>query len=93
MPLAEPRVRVPPGVEAKFDSGITGAVFSDSGLLAAALGDGTVQRIGPRGIVGATQAHDGAVLCLALDIDGRSFITGGDDGGWSERQKTAASRN
>ena len=80
MSLAEPRVRVPPGIEAKFDAGITGAVFSDSGLLAAALGDGAVQFIGPNGNVEMVQAHDGAALCLALDLDGRSFLTGGDDG-------------
>ena len=24
--------------------------------------------------------HEGAVLCLALDVDGGSFVTGGDDG-------------
>lgn len=80
MSLAEPRVRVPPAIEKKFDAGITGAVFSDSGLLAAALGDGTVQLIGPTGSVETVQAHDGAALCLALDIDGRGFVTGGDDG-------------
>jgi WD40 repeat protein len=80
MSLAEPRVRIPPGIESKFDAGITGAVFSDSGLLAAALGDGTVQLIGPEGSVETVQAHDGAALCLALDIDGRGFVTGGDDG-------------
>jgi WD40 repeat protein len=80
MSLAEPRVRVPTGIETKFDAGITGAVFSDSGLLAAALGDGTVQLIGPNGSVETVQAHDGAALCLTLDIDGRCFVTGGDDG-------------
>jgi WD40 repeat protein len=63
-----------------FDAGVTGAVFSESGLLAAALGDGAVQLIAPSGTVETVQAHDGAVLCLALDLDGRSFVTGGDDG-------------
>ena len=80
MPLAEPPVRIPPCIETSFDAGVTGAVFSASGLLAAALGDGTVQRIGAGGIAGTTQVHDGAILCLALDIGGRGFITGGDDG-------------
>ena len=80
MSLAEPRVQVPPGIELEFDAGITGAVFSDSGLLAAALGDGTIQLIGSNGSVETVQAHDGAALCLALDIDGRCFVTGGDDG-------------
>lgn len=63
-----------------FDAGVTGAVFSKAGLLAAALGDGTVQLIGQSGDKKAVQAHDGAALCLALDIDGRSFVSGGDDG-------------
>ena len=80
MSLAEPPVRVPPCVATTFDAGVTGIVFSASGLLAAALGDGAVQRIGPSGIVGTTQVHDGAILCLVLDIGGRGFITGGDDG-------------
>ena len=80
MPLAEPRVRVPPGVETGFDAGIHGVVFSDSGLLAASLGDGTVQLVGPDHGVREVQAHDGAILCAALDMDGQGFVTGGDDG-------------
>jgi len=80
MPLAEPPVRVPPSVEVTFGAGITGAVFSESGLLAAAVGDGTLQLVGLGGDTRTVQAHDGAVLCLARDIDGRGFVTGGDDG-------------
>jgi WD40 repeat protein len=80
MPVAEHRVRVPPGIETVFDAGVTGAIFSAGGLLAVALGDGTVQLIGPDEDVRAVQAHDGAALCLALDIDGLGFVTGGDDG-------------
>ncbi len=80
MPLAKPRVRVPPGFETEFDAGILDAVFSDSGLLAASLGDGIVQLVNPNHEVVAVQAHEGAVLCLALDIDGQGFVTGGDDG-------------
>ena len=76
----ETPLRIPPGVEHAFDSGVTGAVFLHSGLLAATLGDGTVQLVDPEGGVLPVQAHDGAALCLALDIDGRSVITGGDDG-------------
>lgn len=45
-----------------------------------ALGDGSIQLIDADHTAWTAQAHDGAVLCLALDIDGRSFITGGDDG-------------
>ena len=80
MSLAEPRVRVSPAQETEFDAGIIGAVFSDSGLLAASLGDGTVQLIGPDGDVRSVPAHDGAALCLTLDTDGQGFVTGGDDG-------------
>ena len=80
MSLAEPRVRAPAGVETRFDAGIVSAVFSDKGLLAAGLGDGTVQLVAPGGEVQSVQAHEGAILCLALDIDGKGFVTGGDDG-------------
>jgi WD40 repeat protein len=30
--------------------------------------------------VHTAQAHDGAVLCLSLDIDGKGFVSGGDNG-------------
>jgi WD40 repeat protein len=80
MSLAEPRALTPPSIETTFDAGVTGAVFSDSGLLAAALGDGAIQLIRPSGACEAVQAHDGAILCLTLDLDGRSFVSGGDDG-------------
>jgi WD40 repeat protein len=78
--FAELRAQQPRDLETEFDAGVTGAVFSDAGLLAAALGDGTVRLIGADHDVRTVQAHDGAALCLALDLDGRSFITGGDDG-------------
>jgi WD40 repeat protein len=80
MELAEPRVRVPPGVETAFDAGVVGAIFSDAGLLAAGLGDGSVQIVDRDGDVRPVQAHEGAALCMALDIDGQGFLTGGDDG-------------
>lgn len=80
VPLAEPRIRVPPGKETVFDAGVAGAVFSDAGLLAASLGDGTVQLVGADGSVRPVEAHEGAALCLALDIDGQGFVSGGDDG-------------
>lgn len=80
MSLAEPRVRVPPGVETSFDAGIHGVVFSDSGLLAASLWDGTIQLVSPDHEVRDVQAHDGAILCASLDMDGQGFVTGGDDG-------------
>ena len=77
---AEPRVQMPPGIETEFDAGIVAVVFSDACLLAASLGDGTVQLVDPGGNVRSLQAHEGAALCLALDIDGQGFVTGGDDG-------------
>ena len=80
MSLAEPRVRLPAGVETRFDAGIVSAVFSEAGVLAAGLGDGAVQLVAADGTVRSVQAHEGAVLCLALDIDGKGVVTGGDDG-------------
>lgn len=71
---------MPPGLETAFEAAVTGAVFTEAGLLAASLGDGTVQFVGPDNEVQTVQAHDGAVLRLVLDIDGRSVVTGGDDG-------------
>jgi WD40 repeat protein len=60
---------------------IGGAVTTDGRTFAVALGDGTLRLITdgeaePRTV----QAHDGACLCLVTDIDGRGFLTGGDDG-------------
>ena len=77
---AEPRLQQSRDFETEYDAGITAAVFSDTGTLAVALGDGSLQLIDADQTVRAAEAHDGAALCLALDIDGRSFITGGDDG-------------
>lgn len=49
-----------------------------------ALGDGSVARADPdgRGFVlrRPTVLHDGAILCAACHPDGRSLLTGGDDG-------------
>ena len=80
MPPAELRVLISPDSEIEFDAPILGAIFSDAGLLAVSLGDGTVQLASPEGDVRSVHVHEGAALCLALDIDGRSFVTGGDDG-------------
>jgi WD40 repeat protein len=56
-------------VEAAFLGGT--AVF--------ALGDGSVRRVeGPA--AEATQVHKGAILSAAMSVDGKSLITGGDDG-------------
>ena len=78
--VAEARVRQPRDFEVEYDTGVTAMAFSDIGTLAATLGDGSVQLVGPDQSVRAVQAHDGAALCLALDIDGQGFVSGGDDG-------------
>lgn len=78
--VAEARIRQPSDFEAEYDAGVTAMAFSDTGTLAVTLGDGSVQLVGPDQSVRAVQAHDGAALCLALDIDGQGFVSGGDDG-------------
>jgi WD40 repeat protein len=80
MPLAEPRIVQPLDFETGFDAGITALVFSDAGLLAAATGDGSLRLVDENHVVRTVPVHDGAALCLALDIDGQAFVTGGDDG-------------
>jgi WD40 repeat protein len=66
--------------EAAYGAAITAAAFSDTGTLAVALGDGCIRLIGADRRVQTTEAHDGAVLSLSLDIDGKGFVSGGDDG-------------
>lgn len=80
MRLTEPSVWQPLDFETEFDAGITEVVFSEDGILAAALGDGSIQLIDRKQDVRTVQVHNGAALCLALDIDGQGFVTGGDDG-------------
>ena len=45
-----------------------------------ALGDGSVRVEGAAEHVRAIPAHDGAILCAAPHPDGKSILTGGDDG-------------
>ena len=80
MSLAGVRAQVSSGRHTRFDAGITGAVFSQSGLLGVALGDGTLEIVMPGGMAETAPAHEGAILRLVLDVDGRGFVTGGDDG-------------
>lgn len=80
MSLVEPHLRKPRDFETEYDTAITAIAFSEAGTLAAALGDGSVQLIAPDDKVRAVQVHDGAALCLAVDIDGQGFVSGGDDG-------------
>ncbi|NJO34757.1 MAG: WD40 repeat domain-containing protein [Rhodospirillales bacterium] len=61
---------------------VVGLTFLESGILAAALGDGRVAFFGPGGVKvpSIVAAHSGACLSLAADFDGRGVLTGGDDG-------------
>jgi hypothetical protein len=86
MSLAEPPVRLPPSIETSFDAGVTGAVFSTSGLLAIALGDGTMQRLGASGFFAATQVSRST-------SKGEASLPAGMTAGWSAWRETAASRN
>jgi WD40 repeat protein len=66
----------------EFDAPVTGLAFLADGTLATGLGDGTVRLIGAADKPVAVQTHtDGsAVLTLRADLDGKSVLTGGDDG-------------
>ncbi|MBB6254590.1 WD40 repeat domain-containing protein [Nitrospirillum iridis] len=48
--------------------------------LLATLGDGTVRQLDGGGDMAAWTAHDGAILSACRHPDGRSIVTGGDDG-------------
>jgi hypothetical protein len=65
-----------------FEAVVVGTVWLDR-VLAIALGDGTVRFVtaldGAESIVSAA-LHQGPVLCCAAHPDGRSLLTGGDDG-------------
>jgi hypothetical protein len=68
------------GITAQFDAYVTAAVFNRAGSHAAfALGDGTLRLVSGGTWVSAP-AHDGAVLCLAADVEPQNFLSGGDDG-------------
>jgi len=64
----------------ELDESVT-AIHWIGGEIAVAFGDGTVRFWSP-GDASARIAgtHEGAVLCAALDPDGRALLTGGDDG-------------
>ncbi len=78
------------GVRAEWDAFVIAAAFDRGGAHCAfALGDGTL-RIGARADPQwlRAEAHDGAVLALAQDMQPGGFITGGDDGAF--RRTSAA---
>ena len=66
----------------KLEAYVVGiAVSGDGATFAAALGDGSVRLIATDALTPQiVQTHDGACLCLATDVDGKGFLTGGDDG-------------
>ena len=80
MSLTETSIQVPKGVESRFEAGIVAMAYSRTGVLAAGLGDGTIQLVGDAGRLQSIQAHHGTVLCLECDVDGQAFVSGGDDG-------------
>ena len=80
MSLAEARLEVPSVRELRCEAGVTSVAYNAAGALGVAAGDGTLEIVDAEGTSTPTRAHDGAVLCLALDLDGSGFFTGGDDG-------------
>ncbi len=64
------------GITAELDAFVVAVVFDAGGVVAFALGDGTL-RLGES--FRAVEAHDGGTLCLAAHPAG-GFVSGGDDG-------------
>jgi WD40 repeat protein len=64
-----------------FDAFVVGIAVSEDGkTFAVALGDGTLRLITDPHEPRTVEAHNGACLSLVTDIDGKGFLTGGDDG-------------
>lgn len=70
------------GVVRSLGAYVVGLTFFENGILAAALGDGRIAFLDSGGASAPSivPAHDGACLSLAVDLDGRGVLTGGDDG-------------
>jgi WD40 repeat protein len=76
-----------------LDAPVNAMAFVDD-LLMVGLGDGRIARWDGQGdaLASATiRAHDGAVLCLAVDPAGDAIVTGGDDGRVMRTTKTGDS--
>lgn len=73
---------LPPHLDLRLGTVITGMAFLDDGVLAIAGGDGTVRLLTHDGTSRVIQAHENgaAALTLTLDVDGAAVLTGGDDG-------------
>lgn len=80
MIAAESAVQPPRGREWGFDARINAVAFTGDGVLAAALGDGSVNLIATDFSHAPVACHEGAALGLTLDVDGKAFVTCGDDG-------------
>ena len=78
----ERRVLAPETRALAVDAGVTGLAFLNQTMLAIACGDGGVRLVPPGGSPVLVQAHENgaAALSLAVDLDGASVVTGGDDG-------------
>lgn len=70
------------GTSTQLDAHVVAAVALDDGSLAVGLGDGRVAMAPPgdSGDFRFSAVHAGACLALAVDLDGRSVLSGGDDG-------------
>jgi WD40 repeat protein len=82
VPTEEGHILAPERYDLTFDAAVTGMAFLNGGVLAIACGDGGVRLVPPEGAPKLVQAHEkgAAALTLAVDIDGASVLTGGDDG-------------
>jgi WD40 repeat protein len=71
-----------PAEEYELDAPVTGMGFLATGALAVGLGDGSMRLIvpGQEPLAAWPHAAGSAVLTLAVDPDGRSVLTAGDDG-------------
>ena len=76
--MSEPRLR--DGGSWNFNAPVVACTFDGDGIVAFALGDGTLRTIAPTAHEPHTsELHKGAILSLAVHHDG-GFLTGGDDG-------------
>ena len=78
--LAAARAGVRPVHEIDGKAGVTGLAYTDADILGVAVGDGALRTLHPDGSSASAPLHDGAILHLAVDVDGTGFVTGDDDG-------------
>lgn len=76
------RIVAPRSRDLSLDAAVTGMAFLADGTLVVAAGDGMVRLVPPDAAMRELPVHEegAAALTLAMDLDGRSVLTGGDDG-------------